>query len=247
MALEGTAAGVSAANKWPGMLSGARVGLRSGAASADDNLVPLAADLASLFPGGGLRRGSTVVVERGSLPGAMSTCLALLSGPSAAGSWCAVVGMPEIGLVAAAGAGIALERLCLVPGPGSRWAPVTAAALDGFDLVLLGLRRGAGRSEARSLEAHARERGSVLVVLGDGWPVTPDVRVAVASRRWYGMAAGHGHLAGCETDIVVGGRRAASRPRHGRLRSGEVVVPLPSPPGAAACGRGAAARAAGAR
>ena len=42
--------------------------------------------------------------------GATSILLALLAGASAAGSWCAVVGMPSLGLVAAAELGIALDR-----------------------------------------------------------------------------------------------------------------------------------------
>ena len=37
--------------------------------------------------------------------------MALLVGPSQAGSWCAVIGMPEFGVEAAEGMGIDLDRL----------------------------------------------------------------------------------------------------------------------------------------
>ncbi|HXW79667.1 MAG TPA: hypothetical protein VEJ84_09210, partial [Acidimicrobiales bacterium] len=80
-----------------------------GAASAvlaQDCLLPLVAPLAGLFPEGGLRRGTTVLIgsssPNSSSPGATSLALAMLSGPCTGGSWCAVVGAPDLGLVAAA-------------------------------------------------------------------------------------------------------------------------------------------------
>ena len=109
--------------------------------------------LAGLFPEGGLRRGSTVVVGPGPVPGATSLALSLLAGPSAGGCWCAVVGAPELGLVAAAQLGTELERLALVPSPGPHWPVVTAALLEGFDVVLLRPPAGTSSSEARKLEA----------------------------------------------------------------------------------------------
>ena len=51
---------------------------------------------------------------------AAALALALAAGPSAGGSWAAAVGMPDLGLVAAAEAGIALERFALVPYPTGR-------------------------------------------------------------------------------------------------------------------------------
>ena len=104
---------------------------------AEERTLPLVAALADLFPGKSLRRGSTVVVSRGAFPGATSLALALLSGPCAGGSWCAVVGAAELGLVAAAQHGLDLERLALVPSPGAQWPVVTAALLEGFDVVLV--------------------------------------------------------------------------------------------------------------
>ena len=149
-----------------------------GAILARERTLPLCVPLAGLFPEGALRRGSTVVVGQGDFPGTTSLALALLSGPSAGGSWCAVVGAPDLGFVAAAQLGLDLERLAVVPWPGPKWAVVTAALLEGFDMVLLRPGGHVSSSDARKLEARARERGSVLAVMsdgmgdgmGDGWP-----------------------------------------------------------------------------
>jgi hypothetical protein len=208
-------------------LGGEVLGGLAGAVLAQDCTLPLAAPLADLFPEGGLRRGTTVLVGSSSprlsssgAPGATSLALALLSGPCTGGSWCAVVGAPDLGLVAAAQLGITLERLAVVPSPGPSWPAVTAALLEGFDLVLL---RTAGRvsfSDARKLEARARERRSVLAVMGDGWPGTADVRLNVVTGRWSGLEDGCGHLWGREIEVVAGGRGAASRERRARILFG---------------------------
>ena len=52
----------------------------------------LCIELTDLVPDGGLVRGSVTVVEG---DGATSLALALVAGPSAAGSWTAVVGAPD--------------------------------------------------------------------------------------------------------------------------------------------------------
>ncbi len=194
---------------------------RAGSVLAQDCLLPLAAPLTGLFPEGGLQRGTTVLIGPSSpgpsSPGVTSLALALLVGPCTSGSWCAVVGAPDVGLVAAAQLGIALEHLAVVPSPGPRWPVVTAALLEGFDLVLL---RTAGRvsySDARKLEARARERRSVLAVTGDGWPGAVDVRLNIVSGRWCGLEDGCGHLWGREVEVVAGGRGAASRERRARI------------------------------
>jgi hypothetical protein len=202
------------------------LGATPGAVMAGDRLLPLLAPLAGLFPEGGLRQGSTVVIGRGASPGAgtpgmTSLALALLSGPCAGGAWCAVVGAPDLGLVAAGQVGVDLERLAVVPSPGPKWATVTAALLEGFDVVLL---RAAGQttlSDARKLEARARERGSVLAVMGDGWPGSATVRLDVVAGRWCGLEDGCGHLWGRQIEVVASGRGAASRPRRAVIWFGQ--------------------------
>jgi hypothetical protein len=198
----------------------------AGAILARERTLPLSAPLTGLFPEGALRRGSTVVVGQGVFPGTTSLALALLSGPCAGGSWCAVVGVPDLGLVAAAQLGLDLERLAVVPCPGPRWAVVTAALLEGFDMVLLRPGGHVSNSDARKLEARARERGSVLAVMGDGWPGTADVRLAIVAGCWRGIEDGPGYLWGREVDVVSSGRGAATRQRRARTWLGG---PLPEP------------------
>ncbi len=110
--------------------------------SSRSRLLPVVASLAGLLPDGGLRRGSTLVVTGvpGGDPesaGSISLALALLAAASAAGSWCALVGVTGLGAVAAHDLGVDLDRSAVVPRPGPAWAEVTATLLEGVDLVLL--------------------------------------------------------------------------------------------------------------
>ena len=149
------------------------------------DVLPVAGPLQPLLPGGGLRRGSTVEVSsRGSL------LFALLAEVSARGSWCALVGLAEVGLVAAAEAGVVLSRVALVPRPGAELVAITAALLDGVDLVVVA---GAERLPAgarQRLAARARHRGAVLLSVGC-WPGA-DLRVGHEGGRWHGPVGGGG-------------------------------------------------------
>lgn len=174
---------------------------------AGDRTLPVAPLLLPLFPDGGLRRGTTVAVS-----GSLGLALVVLAGPSQAGAWCAAVGVPALGLAAAAEAGIALDRFPMVANPGGDWPTVTAALLDAFDAVLL---RAPSPGANRRLEARARERGSVLIVAGD-WPGA-DVRLSVARSEWEGLGDGHGHLRRRRLEVVATGRRAAARERRTEL------------------------------
>ena len=88
--------------------------------------------LRELLPRGGLTRGSVVTVAEFGL-----LALALAAGASADGAWCGIVGVPEAGVLAAAGLGLDTERTLLVPDPGHTWPQVVASLLDGCELVLL--------------------------------------------------------------------------------------------------------------
>jgi hypothetical protein len=143
--------------------------------------------------------------------------LAIGVAASQAGSWCAAVGWPGLGLVAAAGLGMALERLALVPHPGSQWPDVTAALIDAVDVILLRPPRGVRPSDARRLAARARERGVVLLMSGAGWPVVADLSLAVVSEGWRGLGQGHGYLQARSVEVSSIGRGAASRERRVQL------------------------------
>ena len=186
---------------------------------AGERLVPVLAPLVPLFPDGGLRRGSTVVVTAVA-GGATSLALAVGAAPSQAGSWCAAVGWPTLGMVAAVGLGVALERFALVPHPGEQWAAVTAALIDAVDVILVRPPPGVRLADARRLVARARERGVVLVVCpapqGAGaWPGGSDLQLVVAEAgRWRGLEYGHGYLQARSVAVTSIGRGAASRQRR---------------------------------
>jgi hypothetical protein len=185
---------------------------------AREHRVPVAEPLQPLLPGGGLRRGSLVSVSvvRGT-SGATSLALALVAEASAAGAWVAGVGLGSLGLAAAAEMGVALERFVLVAAPDrGSWPTVVAALVDGFDLVLVDPARGMRAADARRLAARTRERGSVLIQLGDA-SASSDVRLQVTRTAWEGLGDGHGHLRVRRVRVETGGRGEASRPRAADL------------------------------
>ncbi len=193
---------------------------------AGERLLPVLGPLEPLFPARGLRRGSVVTVV-----GSTSLALSLLAAASAQGSWCAAVGMPSLGLAAAAELGVVLERFPLVASPSRAagaggWGWVVAALVDAFDVVLA---RPASPSsvkaaDARRLTARVRERGAVLVVAGAGWPEAAEVQLTVAAGGWEGLGQGHGRLWARRVEVVAGGRGAAARERR-------VSLWLPHPEG----------------
>src|SRR5206468_2354903 len=137
---------------------------KSGSGGAAARVLPVPDELAGLFPWGGLRRGSTVAMR-----GSTSLLLSLLATATGDCSWAAIVGMPNLGVLAAAELGVPVDRLALVPNPGAEFAAVVAALLDGIDLVAVDLRVLRGRLNeplARRLSARARNRGAVLLPVG---------------------------------------------------------------------------------
>lgn len=197
-------------------------------------MLPVLPELSGLLPGRGLRRGSTVAVSVEPGPsGATSLMLALLTAASRSGCWCAVVGMPALGLLAAAEVGIALDRLALVPDPGPEWPTVVAALIDGVDLVVIAVPGAVSTSVTGRLTARARQRGSVLVPYGR-WPGA-DVILQVTRSRWDGLEWGRGRLRRREVTIAAHGRGAAARPR-------QITVWMPAVPGGTAVTGDAAPR-----
>ena len=161
----------------------------------DTRAIPTHPALADLLPGGALAAGGRYQV-------AASTTLALtlLQGPSAAGAWCAVVGVPDLGVEAAAGLGLDLERLVLVKPP----------VRDGRSRV--------PEAAAGKLAARLRQREAVLVALGE-WPQA-DAALTVAESAWAGLGSGFGHLAARQVTVS-----SASASWAGRVRSRRLWLP----------------------
>lgn len=198
-------------------------------AGEDAAVLPVAPPLAGLLPWGGLRRGSAVAVT-----GSTALVLALLAEASRAGSWCALVGWPALGVQAAAEAGLDLGRTALVPEPGPRPAAVVAALVDGIDVVVLGDAARWSAGDRQRLDARVRQRGAVLVPTGPpgSWPGA-DAELGVAGGTWTGLGAdGPGRLRSRRVRV-----RCAARGRPERSGA-ELLLPgpdgrcVPAPPAA---------------
>lgn len=193
---------------FPGVSTASVVASAAEHAQVTGRTLPVLPALADLLPRRGLRRGSTVAVG-----GSMSLLLAMLAQATTNGHWAAVVGFPRLGVAAASELGVDVSRLALVPRPGADFVPVTAALLDGLDLVAVAPVERA--QDARRLSARARHRGAVLLSFGP-WPGA-EVELRCVSARWSGLAHGHGYLREREVLVDVVGRGAVARPARSVL------------------------------
>lgn len=132
----------------------------------------------------GLRRGSVMAVEGETGSGVVSAALSLAAAATAAGEWAALVGMGDVGGLAGAEMGVALDRLVVIPEvPRHRWAAIVAALLEGMGVTVVALSSGVRPSVARRLAARVRDRRSVLVVLGQ-WPDRVQFRLEIGEGEW---------------------------------------------------------------
>lgn len=175
----------------------------------DAPVLPTHPALADLLPGGGLRPGSAY-----SIAPSASLLLALLARPSQDGSWCGVIGMPELGAEAAEQIGVDLSRLVLIPDPGPRWLAVTATVAEVLPVVAVRPAGRAGDAEVSRLAARLRDRGAVLLVQGV-WPQA-DAALSVSDPEWTGLGTGYGYLSRRELTVTVQSRRSPV-PRRARI------------------------------
>ena len=180
------------------------------ATKLDSRALDTSPTVADLLPGGSLKTGVAYAIE-----GSTSLAMALMAGPSQAGAWCAVVGVPSFGAEAARAAGIDLERLALVPYPGDQWMPVTAALADVLTVVLVRPPLTPSGGTVARLMARLRERGATLIVLGR-WPGA-EAQLEVTRNEWGGLGVGHGYLRSRVLGVGVTSRTG----RHDR----ELVLP----------------------
>jgi hypothetical protein len=193
---------------------------------ATSRRLPLGEPWGALVPGGGLRRGSTVVVQAPPGLGGLSLALSLLSETSARGHWVGVVGVDDPGVMAMADLGVDLRRVLFVPRPRGAWAESAADLLDGVDLLVVRPPSRAAHAAARRLMDRARERSIVLIVLCEPntpWPLPADLSFNVTRAQW----ATSSRLDARYLTVRVAGRGDA-------VRAGEHVVVLPDRRGRAA-------------
>jgi hypothetical protein len=129
-----------------------------------ETLLPVPESLAELLPTP-LPRGTVAV-----LSGARSLPLSMVAAVTAEGGHAAIVGQPDVGLLAAVEMGADLSRIAVIPEPGTDPVEVAAVLMDGMDLVVLGLGgRSVPASRARAVVARARQKGCTLLVTGGDW------------------------------------------------------------------------------
>jgi hypothetical protein len=166
----------------------------------DAPVLPTHSAFTSLLPGGGLRPGAAY-----SLGPSASLLLALMARPSQDGSWCAAIGMPELGAEAAETLGVDLARLVFVPDPGARWLAVTATIAEVVPVVAVRPPTRAADGQVARLAARLRERGTVLLVQGP-WAQAEAV-LEVSDPEWTGVGRGHGYLDGRAVTVTASSRR----------------------------------------
>lgn len=187
---------------------------QSPAEDATGTRLPAPAPLAALFPYGSLRAGSSVAIE-----GAATTSLLLSLAVAAAGedSWCAITGMPDLGLRSALDAGLDPCRLALAPASGEQRPQVLTALADGVGVLVLGPEPGLTPALWRSLLARARSADTL--VLAARPPARADLVLTSSTRGWTGLGAGSGRLRRRRLAVSSTGRGIAGH------REVEVLLP----------------------
>jgi hypothetical protein len=166
-----------------------------------------------------LPRGTVAV-----LSGARSLLLSMVAAVTAAGGNVAIVGQPDIGLLAAVEMGADLSRLAVIPDPGTDPVEVAAVLIDGMDLVVLGLGgRRVPLTRARAVVARARLKGCTLLVTDGDWQGAPtrlEARVCgydITAGNRGAPVCGFGRISGVRLQVsgVCAGRRVLGRARTG--------------------------------
>jgi hypothetical protein len=166
-----------------------------------------------------LPRGTVAV-----LSGARSLLLSMVASVTAAGGNVAIVGQPDIGLLAAVEMGADLSRLAVIPDAGTDPVEVAAVLIDGMDLVVLGLGgRQVPQTRARAVVARARHKGCTLLVTDGDWQGAPTrlqarvcgYEITAGSRGT--PTPGFGRISGVRLQVsgVCAGRRVIGRARTG--------------------------------
>lgn len=170
--------------------------------------LPVPAALQRVLPV--LRTGAVHSIESRSL------ALQCLAAAVPTGAWSAIVGMPDVGVEAAADLGIAVDRLVLVPTPGGAWNDAVASLAEVMPVVLAAGPARITSGEAARIEARLRAADACLIVHG-AWP-SPTTRIRSLGVDWRGTDAGLGRIARGSMELEVTG--ADGRPRRARMPIG---------------------------
>lgn len=175
---------------------------------SEERLLPVPPALEPVLPGGGLLAGAVY-----SISPSLSLVFALMSAASHRGSWCAAIGMPDLGVEAAAAAGIDLSRLVLVPDPGPRWLAVVSALAEIVPLIAVHPSAPPRDAEAARLAARLRDRGSTVLATSS-WPQGEGL-ISIHDPQWEGIGTGWGLLS---DRLVTVTAQTRTRPRPQSVR-----------------------------
>lgn len=158
--------------------------------------------LAEILPRG-LEPGMSVGFSGSVLMGLLLAGIA-----SGSGAWSVFLGMPGMGWDAAGSLGVDASRTVCVPKvrDAARTQALTAA-VDGFDVVVVGSSIRLDARERRLLSKRAAVRGSLL--LGEGWDCRDRVRGEVVAVE--GVDRGVGHVRALLVEATSGRRRVRLR------------------------------------
>ena len=158
--------------------------------------------LAEILPRG-LEPGMSVGFSGSVLMGLLLAGIA-----SGSGAWSVFLGMPGMGWDAAGSLGVDASRTVCVPkvGDAARTQALTAA-VDGFDVVVVGSSIRLDARERRLLSKRAAVRGCLL--LGEGWDCRDRVSGEVVAVE--GVDRGVGHVRALLVEATSGRRRVRLR------------------------------------
>lgn len=178
-------------------------------AEADESVgtrLPVPSPLAELFPRASLRAGSSVAID-----GAATTSLLLALAAAAVGeeAWCAIAGMPDLGLRSALDAGLDPCRLAITPADGEQRPQVLSALADGVGVLVLGPHLQLTPALWRSLLGRARSADTL--VLAAAPPGRADLTLTTTSGGWAGLGEGSGRLRRRRVAVTAAGRGLAGQ------------------------------------
>lgn len=186
-----------------------RIGVsRCGHAQADDLLpdsevrLPVPQWLTPVLPDA-LPRGAVAV-----LSGARSLQLSMMAAVTAAGGNVAVIGQPDVGLLAAVEMGADLSRLAVIPDPGTDPVEVAAVLMDGMDLIVLALGgRSVPMTRARAVVARAQQKGCTLLVTDGDWQgASIRLKARVSGYDTTSDKPGFGRISRVRLEVCAAGR-----------------------------------------
>ena len=177
-----------------------------------------------LLPDSGLVRGRIV---RCSGDAGLSLALSLCSRATQQGSWLGIVGVDHLGVLAAVEHGVALERTVLVhpPQTSREWSVTVAAAIEGFDLLIVAVPARLSANDARRVQTRLQSRRAVMIIVDNATipqsaarsvddinrsnTFLADVVLDTKTKSWTGVDNGSGYLQYRDVHIRVSGRRVA--------------------------------------